>query len=125
MSLILTLLKNLPAIMAAIQSLIAIFTTQAAYQSYQRLAPAVSQGVASAVGDYQWYVLGQGGLSIALVLGAVFAAFGQVAQNRVYASHALLLRQREMRELQERLNAEIDSLPRAMQTALAARAAGQ
>lgn len=125
MSWILTLLKNLPQLLAAIQAIMAIFTGKAAYQSHVHLSPAIASGVASAATDWNWYVLGQGGATGALAFGAIGCYVLQKYQNQMAASHSLLERSREMRELEERLSAEIESLPASMQTKLASRISGK
>lgn len=116
------ILKNLPALLAALQTLISIFTTQAAMKAHASISTAMAAGNAAASDQWNWYVLGQGGLSAALGVGAVGCVLMQPTMNRVFASHLLLERNRQMRELEERLSAEIESLPAGMQAKLAARA---
>ena len=86
MSWILALLKNLPAIMAALQTLIAIFTAKAAYANHLAYTAKTAGGVALSSSDWNYYVAGQGGGAALMAVGAVAAACCQPTLNRVFAA---------------------------------------
>ena len=87
MSWILMLLKNLPAIMAAIQSLIAIFTAKAAMANHAAFQASVAAGNALGAEQWNWYVAGQGGGAAALAASAAAFACCQPTANRVFAAY--------------------------------------
>ena len=88
MSWILMLLKNLPAIMAAIQTLLAIFGAKAAYANHVAYAAKTVSEKALAEADWNLYVAGQGGGVALLAVGAIAAACAQPVLNRVFAAFA-------------------------------------
>lgn len=88
MSWILALLKNMPAIMAAIQTLIAIFTAKSAMANHAAFQASVAAGNAMAASDWNWYVAGQGGGAAAAAVGAIALACCQPTANRVFAAFA-------------------------------------
>lgn len=91
MSWILLLLKNLPALMAMIQTLIGIFSARAAMANHAAHQASVAAGqlmTATDATNWNWYVLGQGGGAAALGVSAAAFAFLQPLANRVHAAFA-------------------------------------
>ena len=86
MSWILMLLKNLPAIMAAIQTLLAIFGAKAAYANHVAYGAKTAAGEVLAASDWNLYVAGQGGVAALLGVGAIAMACVQPSLNRVFAA---------------------------------------
>ena len=119
---ILMLLKNLPAIMAAIQTLISIFTAKAAIANHAAWQATVAAGGVAASSDWNWYVAGQGGGAAALAVGAVVAACCQPISNAAFAAYnrEQAAQARRLRLLA--LEDEVASLPAGDALSLAARA---
>ena len=90
MSWILMLLKNLPAIMAAIQTLISIFAAKSAMANHAAFQASVAAGNLASSADWNLYVAGQGGGAAALGVGAVACLIGQ---GRQWRAHSALERQ--------------------------------
>lgn len=87
MSWILIFLKNLPAIMAAIQTLISIFAAKSAMANHVAFQASVAAGNLASAADWNWYVAGQGGGAAALAVSAAVCAIAQPISNQVFAAH--------------------------------------
>lgn len=122
MSWILMLLKNLPAIMAAIQALIAIFTAKSAYANYVAYQASVAAGNAMAAEQWNWYVAGQGGGAAALAVSAIAFAFAQPTANQVFAAFGREQAAQSRRLRLLALEDEVAALPADDAQALVARA---
>lgn len=88
MSWILLLLKNLPALLAAIQSIISIFAVRAAMASHAAFQASAAAGKDLGSETWNWYVAGQGCGGAVLAVSAIAFAFAQPTANRVFAAFA-------------------------------------
>ena len=122
MSWILMLLKNLPAIMAAIQTLISIFAVKAAMASHAAFTASAAAGVDLGADNWNWYVAGQGGGGAAMAVSAIVLACCQPTANAAFAAYGREQAAQSRRLRLLALEDEVASLPAGDAMSLAARA---